>query len=397
MNITENLSTPVLKKCDVLVAGGGVAGIAAALAAKRAGANVLLVETSYILGGLATSGLVTIYLPLCDGEGRQVSFGIAEELLKISVQNFRESGANPWLDGGTDEEKQEERYRVSFNPQMFALEAEKLLLKEGVEILYGSKICGIEKQIDKIRYVIIENKTGRFAIEVGSVVDATGDADICLFAGEDTTLFAPQNVLAAWYYYHSKGEVALNILGFAEIPEEERVVGEAPLLTTTRFSGIDGFENSRMVQMSHQQIITDVLNKRQTDQTYIPVTMPTIPQLRMTRRIDGAYTVDVADEHKYCESSIGMISNWKRSGPVFELPFECLYGKKVKNLITAGRCISVTDLMWDISRVIPPCAVTGEAAGTAAAMTDDFAALNVKELQSALVKNGVILHENELD
>ncbi len=396
MNITENISTPVLKKCGVLVAGGGVAGIAAALAAKRAGADVLLVETSYILGGLATSGIVTIYLPLCDGEGKQVSFGIAEELLKISVQNFRESGKNPWLDGGSDEEKKNERYRVSFNPQMFALEAEKLLLKEGVEILYGSKICEVQKHIDKIKYIIIENKTGRFAVEVNSVVDATGDADICHFAGEDTKLFAPKNVLAAWYYHYCKDEVALNMLGFAEIPEDERTGNETPHLTETRFTGIDGFENSSMVQMAHTQILNDVLNKRKTDETYIPVTMPTIPQLRMTRRIVGVCTVDVSSEHTYEETSIGMISNWKRRGPVFELPFECLYGKKVKNLICAGRCISVTDLMWDVSRVIPPCAVTGEAAGTAAAMTDDFASFDVKQLQSILVKNGVILHEGEL-
>lgn len=396
MNITENLSTPVLKKCDVLVAGGGVAGISAALAAKRAGANVLLVETSYILGGLATSGLVTVYLPLCDGEGKQVSFGIVEELLKVSIQNFRESGANPWLDGGSDEEKKSERYRVSFNPQMFALETEKLLLDEGVEILYGSKICGVEKQIDKIRYVIIENKSGRFAVEVSSVIDATGDADICCFAGEGTELFTPKNVLAAWYYRYCQGDVALNMLGYAEIPEEERTGDEAPNLSETRFTGIDGFENSRMMQMAHEQMMKDILNKRKTDETHIPVTMATIPQLRMTRRVAGVATVDVTSEHTYIETSIGMISNWKRRGPVFELPFECLFGKKVKNLITAGRCISVTNQMWDISRVIPPCAVTGEAAGTAAAMTDDFASLDVKQLQTALVKNGVVLHENEL-
>ena len=70
----------VAHDCDVLVAGGGVAGIAAALAAARNGARVTLVEKQCLLGGLGTLGLVTIYLPLCDGMGRQVSFGIAEEL-----------------------------------------------------------------------------------------------------------------------------------------------------------------------------------------------------------------------------------------------------------------------------------------------------------------------------
>ena len=78
--IKENLATPVAFGCDVAVAGGGVAGIAAALSAARAGAKVALIERGFTLGGLATAGLVTIYLPLCDGKGRQVSFSLAEEL-----------------------------------------------------------------------------------------------------------------------------------------------------------------------------------------------------------------------------------------------------------------------------------------------------------------------------
>ena len=70
--------------------------------------------------------------------------------------------------------------------------------------------------------------------------------------------------------------------------------------------------------------------------------------------------------------------------------------KKVKNLVCAGRCISTTQSMWDIMRVIPCCAVTGLAAGVAAAMTDDFSTLNVKDLQEILKNNGVVLHEKEI-
>ena len=78
--IKEELITPITSSCEVCVVGGGVAGIAAALAAAREGAKVTLIENSFVLGGLATSGLITIYLPLCDGMGEQVPFGIAEEL-----------------------------------------------------------------------------------------------------------------------------------------------------------------------------------------------------------------------------------------------------------------------------------------------------------------------------
>ena len=68
----------------------------------------------------------------------------------------------------------------------------------------------------------------------------------------------------------------------------------------------------------------------------------------------------------------------------------------VKNLICAGSCISVTDEMWDITRVIPVCAVSGQAAGTAAAMADDFSRIDIKKLQKVLIDNGVVLHEDEL-
>ena len=77
---------PVYGEYDVAVVGGGIAGIAAALAASRHGAKTVLIEKQFALGGLATLGLVTIYLPICDGCGRQVSFGIAEELLKLSMK-----------------------------------------------------------------------------------------------------------------------------------------------------------------------------------------------------------------------------------------------------------------------------------------------------------------------
>ena len=91
-----------------------------------------------------------------------------------------------------------------------------------------------------------------------------------------------------------------------------------------------------------------------------------------------------------------MIADWRRRGPVYEVPFGTLYSKQVKNLITAGRCTSVTDSMWDLMRVIPCCAVTGQAAGTAAAMTDDFSTLDVGTLQAVLRENGVVIHEEDI-
>ena len=90
--------------------------------------------------------------------------------------------------------------------------------------------------------------------------------------------------------------------------------------------------------------------------------------------------------------TVGIFPNWKKSGPVYELPFSALYSPMVKNLAVAGRCISVTDEMWDVTRVIPVCAVSGEAAGAAAAMCSDFTEIDIEKLQKLLSDRGVKLH-----
>ena len=103
-----------------------------------------------------------------------------------------------------------------------------------------------------------------------------------------------------------------------------------------------------------------------------------------------------AEMHTEFERSVGMVSNWKKRGPVYEVPFETLYSASVKNLAVAGRCTSVDQTLWDVMRVIPCCAVTGQAAGTAAALSEDFTALDIGYLQDTLRKNGVVIHENDL-
>ena len=393
--ISENITTPVKYECDVCVSGGGFAGISAALAAARSGAKTVLLERSYMLGGLATAGIVTIYLPLCDGMGRQVSFGIAEELFRLSIKDGVE-GRYPkaWLEGGTLEEKCKTRFAVQFNPQLFAINAEKLLLDAGVKIIYGAVAVAAPTNDGRITAVVIEGKSGREAIAVKSVVDTTGDADICKLSGAKTAEFSHGNLLAAWYYSYGNGEYKLNTRGVCDVPDEDRRAGKVPpTLTNRRFRALETDELSEMMQLSHANVLADIHKERANIPDLVPVTIPTIPQVRMTRRIVGAYTQAEDEMHKRFDDSVGLFSDWRKKGPIYELPFRTLYGESVKNLITAGRCISVTDGMWDITRVIPVCAVTGEAAGVAAAMSDDFASLDVKALQDELVRRGVLLHE----
>ena len=398
MLINENIQTRVVNEYDTAVCGGGIAGIAAALAAARQGSKTVLFEKQFMLGGLGTAGIVTIYLPLCDGFGHQVSFGIAEELLRLSISHGAEADypAN-WLDGEGSRTEKDRRFEVRYNPQMFAILAEKLLKDNGVDILYGTYVTAVAMNNDKIEYLITENKSGREAYKVKSVVDATGDCDIARFANAPTDTFKQGNILAAWYYSVGKDGYRLNPLGCADIPDEEKTEENAvETLNDRRFSGLDGWELSQQVYLSHRSIYNDIIKKRQSDSEVIPVTMATTPQIRMTRKIIGEYVLSDKEMHKHFDDSVGMVSDWKKRGPIYEVPFRTLYSASVKNLICAGRCTSVNETLWDVMRVIPCCAVTGEAAGTAAALTDDFTTLDVAELQTVLKNNGVVLHENKV-
>ena len=390
--INETLVTPRKYECDVCVCGGGVAGIATALSAKRAGAErVILLERSFMLGGLATAGLVTIYLALCDGYGHQVCFGLAEELFRLSIEHGAEDRyPAAWLDGGTVEERAKRRFEVQFNAQLFALSAERLLRKEGVKIMYGASVSGACVEDGRITDIIIEGKGGREAISVsGSVVDCTGDADVCKLAGARTADYTPGNKLASWYYGVAEGELDLYMVGVHDVNDNKNATD---LQDKRRFTGLDTEELSDMVQIGHSAMMRNFLDRRNVKPDLVPVTIATTPEVRMTRRLVGAYTQDIDEVGKRYPDTVGIFPNWKKFGPVYELPFSALYGNEVKNLAVAGRCISVTDEMWDVTRVIPVCAVSGEAAGASAAMCSDFANIDIKKLQAHLEKRGVKLH-----
>ncbi|MDP4117947.1 MAG: FAD-dependent oxidoreductase [Bacillota bacterium] len=392
--IFENLKTKIKDSCDVLVAGGGFAGIAAALAAARNGAKTILVENQFILGGLGTAGIVTIYLPLCDGAGNQVSFGIAEELLRLSVKmGWEDTYPDLWMkDCSSEERKKGPRFETGFNPHLFAINSEQLLLGAGVKILYGTRVCSVAKEAKKISSVIVENKSGRYAIKVKSVVDSTGDADVCAMAGAKTDTFKQGNLLAAWYYAIKDNKPLRVPLGECDTPDEYKTAQTDPdLAARGRFLGLDGEELTELVCRSHSFMMDDIINKKKLNPEYVPVNMPSIPQVRMTRKLVGTTVLDDKADHENFSDSIGLFGNWRKRGPAFALPFGSLYGNEIENLITAGRCISTTESMWELTRVIPVCCVSGEAAGTAAAISDNFAVLDIAKLQNILKKSGVKL------
>ena len=382
---------------DIAVCGGGFGGISAALAAAREGKKVILFEKEYILGGLGTAGLVTIYLPLCDGVGHQVSFGIAEELFRLSIKYGAEAKyPENWLDGIGMRTEEDKRFQVQYNAQVFAILAEQLLSEAGVDILYGSYVIDAAVKDNKIEHLTVVNKTGKTDYYIDSVIDATGDADIAKFAGAPTETYKPGNLLAAWYYFTDAEGYKLKILGGSRKPKKLPDDAKVCEMYSNRYAALEAEELSLMTRLSHEQILHDWLKRRENDPEAVVSTIATIPQVRMTRRIIGDYTLSYDEMHTRFDDSIGMVSDWRKRGPVFEVPFRTLYNSSVRNLIMAGRCTSVDDELWDVMRVIPCCAVTGQAAGTAAAMTDDFSSIDITELQRKLENSGVVLHEESI-
>ncbi len=379
----------LMQSWDVIVAGGGVAGIAAALSAKRAGAKrVLLLERQYLLGGLATCGLVAIYLPICDGNGYQVCTGLAEELLLLSMRHGAE-GRYPsaWVSAGSTEEKKQQRYQVQYNPWLFAIECEQLLLNEGVQILYGAMVFRAHEKKGRLESIEIVHKSGCETLYANAFVDATGDADMFWQTGAPTKEYTDGNVLASWYYVAEDGINKLHWMGFhdqANANCQNSVISDQCKL----YHGVDIRELTEMSISAHHTIKESFLSKGTVSPAHSLSSIAFIPQVRMTRRGEGLIVLDDTHPFAYQPTSVGRITDWRSKGNAFELPLEALISCSISNLYAAGRCISVTDKMWDITRSIPNCVVSGQAAGTAAALQGD----TLQTIQCALAQQQVKIH-----
>ncbi len=373
---------------DVVVCGGGVAGSAAAIAAQRSGAKTLLLEKEYALGGLATLGLIVIYLPLCDGDGVQMTGGIAEELLKLSLKYGPGEIPRPWLQPRSSiEERNGVRYQITYNAASLMISLEEELLAEGVGIFYDARVSGVVKEKNRIHSVMVETKTGKREIGAKAFIDATGDADICYFSGEDTVDDAT-NRRTGWYYSFDGRDLKLH-------QQTDPIYSDIP--TTSRlYSGTTLEDISQHCIDGRNMILEHMIRLKATNASVYPLIIPTFHGLRMTRRLAGTFEFsEDLHERVWFSDAIGMIGNWKTKSHRYSIPYRCIKGVKNNNLYVAGRCVSADKSGWDLTRVIPTCAVTGEAAGVAAAYQAlEDCEIDITTLQAKLMKNGVLLDES---
>jgi hypothetical protein len=394
--ITEKLTTEVCGEYDVMVVGGGVAGVAAALAASRQGAKTLLLEKQVVLGGLATAGHIAIYLPLCDGMGNKVIGGIAEELLWEAI---RYGGGNlpPEWEGRPAHADTQKRYQTDFNVPAFVFALDRVVREAGVDLLFDTVFCAPVMENGRCKAVIVENKSGRQAYLCRAVVDATGDADVMVRAGAPCA--EQDNMLTYWSYCLTEDSLKLAIARHS-IKDLLKLffigghTGSGLPEGSPKYYGTDARQITEFL-LKCRELAFNELRKRGMDKLVF-ASFPSMPLFRTTRRLEGEYVLEPKDLSRHFEDSVACVGDWRQAGPVYEIPYRALYSEKASNILAAGRNISAAGDTWEVTRVIPAAAATGQAAGTAAAlMSEDGCAeegVNIKSLQSILIKDSVIIH-----
>ena len=329
--------------------------------------------------------------------------GIARELLDLSVADIRNpapvAGFRPppaaWTDPAATREARAAgpRFETGFNPAAYSLAMEALLLREGVRLLYDTRVCAVVRDGDRLTHLVVENKSGRTAIACGAAVDATGDADVCFLAGEPTVSI-DANVPGGWYYTLQDGnKVWLHTSSHAF----DRNAGKGNGAEGPFFRGDDGAHVTGQILATREMIRRDLamLRAEHPDEDFQPFNLPTIPCFRMTRRLAGAFELHDDDMHRWFDDAVCLAPDWRRRGPVWAIPWRCLAATRTANLAAVGRCASWDLSAWDAMRVIPVCAATGEAAGIGAAIAAREGAplpsLDARRVAAAMAERGNLL------
>jgi glycine/D-amino acid oxidase-like deaminating enzyme len=408
---------PVVDRCDVLVVGGGSAGLAAAIAARRQGADAVLVERYGYLGGLASGGLIVLLLTLDDGAGRQVVAGLCQEL----VERLEARGAcfyPPREEWGRPDDALIERYRrwglvwgsaphkvrysVAYDPEEFKYVANTWAGEAGVRLLYHRWATDLVRDGDRITHVVFASKAGRQAIACDAAIDATGDGDLFVLAGERFEL----EEVHPWLWFRMAGiediDVAQEQRGASffrtVMPGQALLPWGAAERIDRRIDATDPddlthaeIECRRMVMEEVDRLRAQVPGFERAYLTDVALTLG----ITESRRLVGRYVLRREDLDQPFDDVVAVTGHWTKYDCTYQIPYRSLLPQRVENLLAVGRCISVDHRAHHATKEIPACFATGEAAGIAAALSlrrkTPLPEIDVSELQRALRKAGAWL------
>ena len=429
---------PVYHECDVLVVGGGPSGSAAANAAAKAGADVVLLERYNHLGGLSTGGLVIWIDRMTDWTGRQVIQGFANEILdRLPADAKAGPAAADW--GSRDPALASYwgartsafhgivSWAPTIDPERLKVATQEMLLAEGVRlVLHGWAALPVVED-GRVTAVLFESKAGRRALRAKVVIDATGDGDVFARAGAEF-----ENDIDEGDVHHSMNTGFLiagvdmdrwidfrllqrepfadfmqrgrDRLGFFQAPYVSWRKDIA-LFLGPRQSGLSGLDIDDMTEVeirSHRFMATHCNFFRQNAPGFENAYMlQSGSQLgvRHTRRLKGVGKLTRAQwpEGIVLPGEIGVSPSPSPKFPVISVPYDALVPARLDGLLACGRHVSSDASSHGFMREIPQCWLTGQAAGAAAAVAANAGvqprAVDVRQVQAALRKQGVFIRE----
>ncbi len=423
---------------DVIVAGGGPSGCTAAVAAAREGARVLLIEATGCLGGMGTAGLVPAWCPFSDGE-KMIYRGLAERVFRESCRGVPHVPATK-LDW------------VAINAEHLKIVYDNLIAEAGVEVLFFTFVTGVKCADDGVvESIVVAGKEGLRALKASVYVDATGDGDLAAWAGapwqkghpetgrmqpatfcfilsnintdvyaKGPTLHAGNRDSAVWKAVESgrfplirDGHCCQNVIGPGTVGFNAGHLWDVD--STDTLSLTDSMRRGRQLVQQFRDALAEFWPEAFGD-SFVASTAP-LMGVRETRRIEGDYVLTAEDfvarrsfpdeigrncyfidihtaEDELAEVTRDRVPVPERvehygAGESHGIPYRCLTPAGLRNLLTAGRCISSDRIVQGSVRVMPVCLVTGEAAGVAAAVTagesaPDVHAVDTDDLRARL-------------